>query len=95
MDVYDLMREMNLTFPEAIEMIKLQGEVVETDESIFGITQNKFVERAIIIYRNYYWVVYSICDDYAEIFYYEGVESFNSLTRAERYYYNLTNTLTE
>jgi hypothetical protein len=94
MDVYDLMGEMNLSYPEAIEMIKLQGEVVETDESIFGITQNKFVERAIIIYRNYYWTVFSICDDYAEIFYYEEVKSFNSLNSAENYYYNLTNTLT-
>gem|GEM_PF-5060594 len=88
-----MMIRLNLSINELTEKIKLQGEIIETEETVFAIPNNKYVDRRIIYYDEVFWVVYSILDDYEEKCYWEDMEEYNSEQSALTRYHELLETL--
>jgi hypothetical protein len=93
MKKFRLMIELNMPIHELIEMIKLRGKVVELNDSIFGIQNDKYVERVILFFNNVFWVTYAIYDNYNEQCYWEDLQDFISENQARIYYNDLINSL--
>lgn len=88
---FRLMIELNMTINELIRMITLKGEPVESNENVFGIPNDKYVERAIVLHDNVFWVVYAILDNYIQRCYWEDIQDFATENQARIYYDGLTN----
>lgn len=84
-----LLLELNMTIHELIEWIKLRGEAVELQDSIFGIPNDKYIERVIIFHDNTYWVIYAIYDNFLERCYWEDMNDFDSEETAQIAYNEL------
>ncbi|SNR24932.1 hypothetical protein [Flavobacterium sp. ov086] len=89
MEKVRLLLELNMTIHELIEWIKLRGEAVELQDSIFGIPNDKYIERVIILYDNTYWVIYAIYDNFLERCYWEDMNDFDSEETAQIAYNEL------
>ncbi|KOS07216.1 hypothetical protein AM493_15115 [Flavobacterium akiainvivens] len=88
-----LIIDLDLPIKELIEVIKLQGDVIETEENIFGVSNNKYVDRRIIYYDKVFWVIYSILDNYEDKCYWEDMEGYSSEQLALIGYNELKKTL--
>jgi len=84
-----LLLELNMTIHELIEWIKLRGEAVELQDSVFGIPNDKYIERVIILWDNTYWVIYAIYDNFLERCYWEDMNDFDSEETAQIAYNEL------
>jgi hypothetical protein len=91
MTIQQLMELYNMTIHELIEMIKLQGELIELENNVFGIPNDRYGERAIILFENRYYVTCAILDNFADICYYENIEVYNREFQARTEYNNLLN----
>jgi hypothetical protein len=91
MTIQQLMELYNMTIHELIEMIKLRGELIETEDNVFGIPNDRYVERAIILFENTYYVTYAILDNFADICYYESMDDYNREFQARNEYDKLLN----
>lgn len=87
MGIQRLRRRFRMTIHEQIAMMKLQGIVCEF--GIIGLLNDKYVEWAMILFEDEYYVTYSVLDNYADICYYEDIESFENELRARTYCLNL------
>lgn len=85
-----LLIELDMTIHELIERIKSRGEVVELNESILGIPNDKYVERVILLYEDIYWVIYAVYDNFINKCYWEDMEDFESENKARIAYNELT-----
>jgi hypothetical protein len=84
-----LLLELNMTIHELIESIKLRGEAVELQDSVFGIPNDKYIERVIILWDNTYWVIYAIYDNFLQKCYWEDMDDFDSEEKAQIAYNGL------
>lgn len=86
-----LMLELNMSIHELIEMIKIEGEVVEFNNSSLEMPNDKYVERIVLFHDDTYWLVYAIFDNSSEHPYWEDMQDFKSANQARSYYNELTN----
>lgn len=78
-----------------VEIIKLRGEVIETEENIFGISNDKYVDVVIIYYDDVFWFIYSIFDNYLNKCHYQDVEVYDFEKLAVKRYDELKGFLQE
>ena len=83
------LQKMILTIHELIEFIKLRGEVINTENSVFGIENDKYIERALLCYDGNYFVTYSILDNFIDRCYFEDMAEYDNEYSATVGYNNL------
>jgi hypothetical protein len=77
------------TIHELIEMIKLHGEVVEINNSVLTLPNDKFAERALLLFNGLYFVTYVICDNFEERCPWEDIAVFRTELTARANYNSL------
>ena len=87
MEIYRLLRMYKLNIYQFIEMIKKRGEVIIHDP--VGIPYDKYIERALLIHDNSYYVTYMVLDNYMEECYWEDIEVFTTEIEARAFYNQL------
>lgn len=89
MTIQELMEMYNMTIHQLIEMIKLKGEAIELNGSVFGLPDEKYGERVIILFENRYYVTYTILDNFIEKVYHEDITIFENESKARDNYDDL------
>lgn len=87
MGIQRLKRRFRMTIHELIAMMKLKGIVCES--GIIGLLNDKYVEWAMILFEDEYYVAHSVLDNYEDICYYEDIEDFENELQARVYCLNL------
>lgn len=64
------------TIHKFIEMIKLQGELLENTNGILELPNNKFAEIAIIFFLNAFFVTYTVSDTFEDIVHWDEIDAF-------------------
>ena len=71
------------------ELLLRRGVLVPMDDNVFGIVNNKYVERYILEVDGQYYLHYYIHDNYVLHCYWEDIEIYPSLWSAEANYHRL------
>jgi hypothetical protein len=65
--------------------IQLRGKEILTEDNIFPIRYEKYIDRRIIEYEDQYYLIYQVFNNLKDILHYwdfEGFDSFDSVLRA-------------
>jgi hypothetical protein len=81
------------TISEFIEMIKLKGIVTNLTNSVLTLPNDRFAERAILMYDERYYVTYAVLENFSEQSPWEDIHVFNSENEATNHYNNLVQML--
>lgn len=91
MGIQKLQRRFRMTIHELIAMMKLRGIVCEY--GIISLLNDKYVEWAMILFEDEYYVAHSVLDNYEDICYYEDIEDFENEFQTRVFCLNLANIL--
>lgn len=87
MNIYEIMTLSGIeTIHEFIEMIKLQGELIENNGSVLQLPNNQFAERAIIFFDSRFYVTYIVLDTLEETVHWEDIKVFEFEWQARDFY---------
>lgn len=93
MEITEFLKKYEMTIHEFIDMIKRKGEVVTLKNNVFGISDDKYVERVVLFFDDHYFVTYMVLDDYILKCYWEDAECYPREFSAIDAYYSLNERL--
>ncbi|MEN9908102.1 MAG: hypothetical protein RLZZ540_1251 [Bacteroidota bacterium] len=94
MNIYEIMRLLGIeTINEFIEMIKLKGTVINLTNSVLALPNDRYAERALLMYDNRYYVTYVVSENFLEQSPWEDIHVFENGNDATNDYNNLVQML--
>lgn len=91
MTIKQLMETHEMTIHELIDMVKTKGAPLNLEGNVISLPNDKYGERAVILFEDRYFVTNTILDSYLDVCHYEDMEVYNSETQAQIAYNNLLN----
>ena len=94
MDINAIMRLLGIeTINEFIEMIKLRGTVINLNNSVLTLPNERFAERALLMYDDRYYVTYLVSENFSDQSPWEDIHVFENENDATNDYNNLVQML--
>lgn len=94
MDIYAIMRLLEIeTINEFIEMIKIKGTVINLKNSVLALPNDRFAERALLMYDDRYYVTYVVSENFSDQSPWEDINVFENENDATNDYNNLVQML--
>lgn len=83
------------TKQDFINKVKTKGELIEHVDNVIPLLNDKFGERALLQYKELFYVTFIISANFADIVYKEDIKAFDLEDEAREYYDDFSNILND